>query len=68
METLIILSALIHGIHHIEKSKEPLEESPVQQEKLIFNEGIEEIDWYKAGNFRTASTENNVQWVIITEG
>tara|TARA_R100000458_G_scaffold59925_1_gene72782 strand:+ start:1978 stop:2184 length:207 start_codon:yes stop_codon:yes gene_type:complete len=68
METIILLSALVHGIYHIEKSKEPPEASSVQQEKLIYNEGIEEIDWSKAGNFRTASTENNVQWVIITEG
>ncbi len=68
METIILLSALVHGIYHMDKSQEPLGTSSIQQEKLIFNEGIEKIDWSKSGNFRTASTENNVQWVFVTEG
>ena len=65
MEALLILGALTYGVHNMNKQDEP--EATVQGE-VIFNEGIEEIDWSKAGNFRTASTENNVQWVIITEG
>ena len=65
MEALLVLGALAYGMHHINKQDEP--EATVQGE-VIFNEGIEEIDWSKAGNFRTVSTENNVQWVMITEG
>lgn len=65
MEALLVLGALAYGMHHINKQDEP--EATVQGE-VIFNEGIEEIDWSKAGNFRTVSTDNNVQWVIITEG
>ena len=43
--------------------------APLQQDKQInyaFDEGIEQIDWSKAGNFRTTSTENDVKWVIVT--
>ena len=61
METLLVLGALAYGMHHINKQYEP-EETEVAVQKL------EDIDWSKAGNFRTASTQNNIQWVIITEG
>ena len=68
MEALLVLGALADGMHHINKQDEPEVTSLTVQGEVIFNEGIEEIDWSKAGNFRTASTENSVQWVIITEG
>tara|TARA_R100000742_G_C4265018_1_gene82985 strand:+ start:222 stop:401 length:180 start_codon:yes stop_codon:yes gene_type:complete len=57
METLLVLGALAYGMHYANKQYEP--EETVQK--------LEDIDWSKAGNFRTASTENNVQWIIITE-
>ena len=60
METLLVLGALAYGMHYVNKQYEP-EETEVTVQKL------EDIDWSKAGNFRTASTENNVQWIIITE-
>tara|TARA_Y100000114_G_scaffold33355_1_gene28818 strand:+ start:354 stop:524 length:171 start_codon:yes stop_codon:yes gene_type:complete len=55
MENLIIvamLAAMIHG--HVTGGE--------KQEVVK-----DDINWELAGNFRTESTPNNVQWVIITD-
>ena len=55
MENIIIaamLAAMIHG-HVTGKEK---------QENVK-----DDINWELAGNFRTESTPNTVQWVIITD-
>ena len=55
MENIIIpaiLAAMIHG--HVTGNEK--------------NEVVkEQINWELAGNFRTESTPNTVQWVIITD-
>ena len=55
MENIIIvamLAAMIHG--HVNGGKE---------HEVVKNE----INWELAGNFRTESSPNTVQWVIITD-
>ena len=65
MESLFILGALAYGIHHYSKTDD-VELMEDKQINYAFDEGIHRIDWSKAGNFRTTSTENNVKWVIVT--
>ena len=65
MESLLILGALAYGIHHYSKTDD-VELMEDKQINYAFDEGIQRIDWSKAGNFRTTSTENNVKWVIVT--
>ena len=64
MESLLILGALAYGIHHYSKTDD-VELMEDKQINYAFDEGIHRIDWSKAGNFRTTSTENNVKWVIV---
>tara|TARA_R100000149_G_C5740796_1_gene54992 strand:- start:44 stop:214 length:171 start_codon:yes stop_codon:yes gene_type:complete len=55
MENIIIaaiLAAMIHG--HITGD---------EKQEAVNND----INWELAGNFRTESTPNTVQWVIITD-
>jgi len=52
-------------MHHYNKTDD-VEVMEDKQINYVFDEGIEQIDWSKAGNFRTTSTENNVKWVIVT--
>lgn len=68
MEALLILGAIASGIHIYEHSKENKEIVLETTKEVIYNGGLDSLDWSKAGNFRTTSTENDVQWVIITEG
>ena len=65
MESLLILGALAYGMHHYNKTDD-VELMEDKQINYAFDEGIHRIDWSKAGNFRTTSTENNVKWVIVT--
>ena len=65
MESLLILGALAYGIHHYSKTDD-VELMEDKQINYAFDEGIHRIDWSKAGNFSTTSTENNVKWVIVT--
>jgi len=65
MEALLILGALAYGMHHYNKTDD-VELMEDKQINYAFDEGIHRIDWSKAGNFRTTSTENNVKWVIVT--
>ena len=62
MEALLILGQLAYGMHHYHKT--PIEEP---SQTTVFDEGLDEIDWTKVGNFRTESSENNVEWIIITQ-
>ena len=58
MENIIIaamLAAMIHG--HVTGGEKREEEKIVK----------DNINWELAGNFRTESTPNTVQWVIITD-
>tara|TARA_Y100000114_G_scaffold27357_1_gene23054 strand:+ start:6551 stop:6766 length:216 start_codon:yes stop_codon:yes gene_type:complete len=58
MENLVIaaiLAAMIHG--HITGGEKHEKQEIVK----------DDINWDLAGNFRTESTPNNVQWVIITD-
>jgi|TARA_R100001079_G_scaffold21173_1_gene10710 hypothetical protein len=58
MENLVIaaiLAAMIHG--HITGGEKHEKQEIVK----------DDINWELAGNFRTESTPNNVQWVIITD-
>ena len=32
------------------------------------SEGLDKLDWSKAGNFRVTSSTNNVTWVMYTGG
>tara|TARA_R100000231_G_C5275718_1_gene150035 strand:- start:438 stop:608 length:171 start_codon:yes stop_codon:yes gene_type:complete len=55
MENIIIaamLAAMIHGHVTGEKKQEAVKDN---------------INWELAGNFRTESSPNTVQWVIITD-
>ena len=55
MENIIIaamLAAMIHG--HV---------TGCEKQEVV----KDDINWELAGNFRTESTPNNVQWVIITD-
>tara|TARA_R100001440_G_scaffold33124_1_gene52034 strand:- start:1893 stop:2072 length:180 start_codon:yes stop_codon:yes gene_type:complete len=55
MENIIIavmLAAMIHGHVTGEEKQEVIKDN---------------INWDLAGNFRTESTPNTVQWVIITD-
>ena len=55
MENIIIAAILAAMIHsYVDNEKE---------QKAV----TEEINWDLAGNFRTESTPNTVQWVIITD-
>jgi len=62
MEALLILGALAYGMHHYHKT--PTEEP---SQTTVFDEGLDSIDWTKAGNFRTESSTNNVEWIVITQ-
>ena len=68
MEAILLFGALAYGMHqfhHADNQQSTIIES---NQKVVFSEGLEEIDWSKAGNFRMASTKNNVKWIVITDG
>ncbi len=62
MEALLIIGALAYGIHHYHKT--PTEEP---SQTTVFDERLDGIDWGKAGNFRTKSSTNSVEWIVITQ-
>ena len=58
MENIIIaamLAAMIHG--HVTGGEKS------EKQKIV----KDDINWELAGHFRTESTPNTVQWVIITD-
>jgi len=72
MEALLIIGALAAGAHYMNKQDDPVVDNtdttatnlPVGD--YYFDEGLNNLDWSKAGNFRVTSTENNVTWVMVT--
>jgi|TARA_R110000782_G_scaffold257536_1_gene346824 hypothetical protein len=68
MEALLIIGALAYGMHHYHQAEDQQDPTIEVGQKVVFNEGLEEIDWSKAGNFRMVSTQNDVKWVVITDG
>lgn len=67
MEALLILGALASGVHmykHMEEEKAHMHET---KNVSYIHEGISDIDWSKAGNFRIVSTDNDIKWVMLTE-
>ena len=73
MEVLAVIAALAVG-HHYLTQEEPVVPQTLDSAQItteIANFGtndvsLAQIDWSKAGNFRTNSSENGVQWVMIT--
>ena len=71
MEALLIIGALAAGAHYMNQD-EPTVEQTAQVQNLpqttefIFNEGLENLDWSRAGNFTVTSTSTQVKWVMIT--
>ena len=68
MEAILVIGALAYGMHHFHHEENQQSTIIESNQKVVFSEGLEEIDWSKAGNFRMASTQNNVKWVVITDG
>ena len=68
MEAILLIGALAYGMHHYHQNENQQDTIMDVGQKVVFNEGLEEIDWSKAGNFRVSSTENNVKWVVISDG
>lgn len=73
MEVLAIIAALAAGAHYM--NKEDVPDNTAQSSQSTQNiadfgtndTSLAQIDWSKAGNFRTGnSSENGVQWVFIT--
>lgn len=76
MEALLIIGAIAAGAHYITKDDDPVQEVYSNQTtEEIVNFGTDDtrakvmaqIDWSKKGNFTVGeSSENDVQWVFIT--
>ena len=68
MEAILLIGALAYGMHQYHQYENEQDIIIDVGEKVVFNEGLEKIDWSKAGNFRVSSTKNNVEWVVISDG
>ena len=68
MEAILLFGALSYVMHHYHQYENQQDTIIDVGQKVVFNEGLEEIDWSKAGNFRVSSTDNNVKWVVISDG
>tara|TARA_R100000995_G_scaffold68434_1_gene37102 strand:+ start:2170 stop:2376 length:207 start_codon:yes stop_codon:yes gene_type:complete len=68
MEAILLFGALAYGMHHYHQYETQQDTIIDVGQKVVFNDGLEEIDWSKAGNFRVSSTKNDVKWVIISDG
>ena len=67
METLLLLGAIAAGIHAYSQADATIDQTVTpQQINVHVADNLDQIDWSQAGNFRTQSTPNSVQWVMLT--
>ena len=72
MEALLIIGALAAGAHYMNQDTTVVEQTASVENlpkttEFIFNEGLENLDWSRAGNFTTVASEStHVKWVMIT--
>jgi|11BtaG_2_1085332.scaffolds.fasta_scaffold89132_1 hypothetical protein len=69
METIILLGLLGAGAYHMNDA--PQEEQLSvhccsSEQGASNNQGLDQLDWSKAGNFRVTSTYNKVTWIVAT--
>ena len=71
METLLLLGALAYGTHYYMNKDTDVADAKdeiVVGEVFHTNEGLDKLDWSKAGNFRVTSSTNDITWVMYTGG
>lgn len=71
MEAILLLGALAYGTHYYmnkDTDDADAKEEIVVGEVFHTSEGLDKLDWSKAGNFRVTSSTNNVTWVMYTGG
>jgi hypothetical protein len=73
MEIFAVIAALAVGHHYLTQDEPVVPQTQVSAQTTtdVANFGtndvtLAQIDWSKAGNFRVGSSDNSVQWVIIT--
>ena len=65
METLLLLGAIAAGMHAYSQDN-ATQAHTVEQINVHIADNLDQIDWSQAGNFRTQSSTNEVQWVMLT--
>jgi len=73
METLLLLGALAYGTHYYMNKDTDVADADAKVKTSVgevfhTSEGLDKLDWSKAGNFRVTSSTNNVTWVMYTGG
>ena len=71
METLLLLGALAYGTHYYMNKDTDVADAKAEivvGEVFHTNEGLDKLDWSKAGNFRVTSSTNDITWVMYTGG
>ena len=67
METILLLGAIAAGIHAYSQDETTYTHTTMpEQINVHVADNLDQIDWSQAGNFRTRSTTNSVQWVMLT--
>ena len=71
MEALLLLGALAYGAHHYANKDTDVADADAEVKTSVgevfhTSEGLDKLDWSKAGNFRVTSSTNNVTWVMYT--
>ena len=67
METLLLLGAIAAGMHvYSQDNATEAHNHTVEQINVHIADNLDQIDWSLAGNFRTQSSTNEVQWVMLT--